>query len=38
MAQRIVSVANRDPVGEFVEVIALTHGSLNGVKVGLRFE
>jgi cytochrome P450 len=38
MAQRIVSVENRDPVEEFVEDIALTHGSLNGVKVGLRFE
>ncbi|KAI0379575.1 cytochrome P450 [Hypomontagnella monticulosa] len=38
MAQCIKSVENRDPVQEFVEDIALTHGSLNGVKVGLKFD
>ncbi|KAJ5104365.1 cytochrome P450 [Penicillium alfredii] len=38
LVQRIASVENRDPVEEFVEDIALTHGSLNGVKVGLKFE
>jgi cytochrome P450 len=37
LAQMIEKVENRDKTMEFVEDLRLTHGSFNGVKVGLKF-
>jgi hypothetical protein len=37
LAQMIEKVENRDKTMEFVEDPRLTHGSFNGVKVGLKF-
>jgi hypothetical protein len=37
LAQMIEKVENRDKTMEFVEDLRLTHGSFNGVKVGLNF-